>query len=204
MLWFSVFLELANCIIRACKNNRDKEKVNEWLIEHQQNCIIQFSFGPGNTYVACTPQGACKWSSSLSPSVKRNIYRFHPVVATLGVGDAYVLVDGEGKFKWNLKGRYDQLDQILTKSDLAIEMVVLNPYAEKQYIIIFKTGTWRALLPFTYLDKIKEMLQKQDESDCQIIAMQTRAMEQNQRIAIQGMQNIMTMNANALSNLFIQ
>lgn len=122
-------------------------------------------------------------------------------MATLGINNSYVLVDGKGRFKWNLKGRFDQLDQILDNSNLAIEMVVLNPYAEKQYFIIFKNGTWRALLPAAHMAKVKEMMEKQGELDNQIISMQIKAMEQNNKIFIQGMQNIATMNANFMANM---
>jgi len=43
-------------------------------------------------------------------------------MATLGVESAFVMVDREGTVKWNLKGKYDHLDQILNSSNSAIEV----------------------------------------------------------------------------------
>lgn len=185
--------------LSSYKSNRDCEYLSEWI--PKQTGVVQFSFGPGSTYIACTYDGACLWSGNLPLHIKNNVRGFHPVMATLGVDDAYVLVDGKGTVKWNLKGRYDQLDQILSNSNLAIEMVVVNPFAKNQYLIIFKNGTWRALLPATYMAKIKDMLGKQDEHDAQILAIRLRGMEQNNQIVINAMQNMATMNANFMANM---
>jgi hypothetical protein len=46
----------------------------------------------------------------------------YPVKAALGVDNAYVLVDRNGKLNWNLKGKYNRLDELLKKSVLSIEV----------------------------------------------------------------------------------
>jgi hypothetical protein len=114
----------------------------------------------------------------------------------LGVKDAFVFVDGRGRYKWNLKGRYDQLGQILANSRLPVETVILNPYVEHAYIIIFKNGAWRALLPLAQLDQLKEMIEEQNKHDVQMAARRRDTIKQNwelQQNIIKGVQNIINM-----------
>ena len=65
------------------------------------------------------------WSGELPENVAQAIRGFHPVKAAMGVNDAYVLVSGDGRFKWNLRGKYATLDRILRNSTLAIDVGVL-------------------------------------------------------------------------------
>jgi hypothetical protein len=53
---------------------------------------------------------------------------FHAVIATLGFDNAYVLVDANGSYKWDLKGRYNSLDQILKQPGMAIEVSLMKMY----------------------------------------------------------------------------
>lgn len=47
---------------------------------------------------------------------------FHPVKAALGVHGSYVLINKDGRSKWNLKGKYGALGQILKNATVGIEV----------------------------------------------------------------------------------
>jgi hypothetical protein len=84
---------------------------------------FKFSFGPDDSWVACTGEGASWCGGGNNSSALMSTMRdFNPIQATLGVDEAYVLVSGDGRFKWDLKGKYNNLHEILSNTSLPIEV----------------------------------------------------------------------------------
>ena len=77
--------------------------------------------GTGGSWIGCTSNGAASWHG-FPTSFDQHIRGFHPVIVALGVDNSYILVNGQGRLKWNLMGKYDVLDQILTNSTTQIQV----------------------------------------------------------------------------------
>lgn len=132
---------------------------------------FQFSYGPGNTWVACTSAGGYWSGGDISDTIELQTKDFWPVKATLGISGSYVLVDADGRRKWDLKGKYDNLDNILLNTTLGIEAVALNPYEEGQFFIRFQSGGWRAWLHASNLDEVSKAMNEAFEYEAQIMQM---------------------------------
>ncbi|OCK75796.1 hypothetical protein K432DRAFT_396963 [Lepidopterella palustris CBS 459.81] len=142
---------------------------------------FQFSYGPGNTWVACTSAGGYWSGGDISDTIELQTKDFWPVKATLGISGSYVLVDADGRRKWDLKGKYDNLDNILLNTTLGIEAVALNPYEEGQFFIRFQSGGWRAWLHASNLDEVSKAMNEAFEYEAQIMQMRNNALLEQAR-----------------------
>ena len=61
------------------------------------------------------------------------------------------------------------------------QMVALNPYCEGQFIILFTSGMYRAMLPTVLRDKVVETINAAQKHEAEVASIVCQSMLDNQR-----------------------
>lgn len=61
-------------------------------------------------------------------------------------------------------------------------MIALNPFAEAQFIVLFKNGMYRAFLPAVYRDTVASTIDAAQKHEAEIAAIVCQSMLDNQKM----------------------